>query len=49
MDEAQVEEICINARKMEMRDAIDYLQKEYPFVVDVSRYFYVGEEKNLDL
>ncbi len=45
MDEAQVEEICINARKMEMRDAIDYLQKEYPFVVDVSRYFYVGEEK----
>ena len=45
MDESQVEQFCINARKMEMRDAIDYLQKEYPFVADVSLYFYVGEGK----
>lgn len=42
MDEAQAEELCVNARKMEMRDAIDYLQKECPFVADVSLYFYVG-------
>ena len=45
MDESQVEERCINARKMDMRDAIDYLQKEYPFVEDVSLYFYAGEKK----
>lgn len=42
MDEAQVEELCSNARKMEMRDAIDYIQRECPFVADVSNYFYAG-------
>lgn len=47
MDESQVEESCINARKMEMRDAIDYLQEKYPFVEDVSRYFYGGRAKKI--
>ena len=47
IDESQVEELCINARKMVMRDAIDYLKKECPFVADVSRYFYAGEGKKL--
>lgn len=44
-DESQIEELCNNARKMEMRDAIDYLNKECPFVEDVSRYFYMRGKK----
>ncbi|MCR5541242.1 MAG: ABC transporter permease [Ruminococcus sp.] len=47
MDEDQVDEIINTALNMERQDAIDYLEKECPFVADMQDYFNSGEGKKL--
>lgn len=47
MDEYQVNEMMNTAFTLERQDAIDFLERECPFVVDLSGYFSSGEGKKL--
>lgn len=45
MDELQVDALCTTAQKMEVKDAIDYIEKECPFLSDINYYFFGSEAK----
>lgn len=47
MDEDRVNEMINTALNMERQDAIDYLEKECPFVADLPDYFSSGDGKKL--
>lgn len=47
MDEDQVNEMINTALNMERQDAIDFLERECPFVADLSVFFSSGERKKL--